>query len=168
MSGIRLGGQLKLMTLTTSEEAWERGLNIRSSFRALMMRMKRRGFTCGYFKVMEYTKRGRPHLHVIVRGPWFAQSWLSQTWAEIHLSPIVDVRRVKGAMGVAGYLAKYLGKDLSSRYSWSWDWVWRGFTKTWRRIIVWRLKCGDDWPAIIDKWNEILDNHAKRKRLAAQ
>jgi len=164
MSGLRLGGNLKLITLTTSEESWQAGKSIQSSFRALLMRLRRRNWCFGYVRVVERTKAGLPHYHVILRGPYIPQSVLSGWWQEIHLSPVVDVRAVRQRVGAASYLAKYLGKDTSSRYSWSWDWVWRGFAKDWRLLVSEGLAHGQPMAVIIDVWGVILDRFAERAR----
>jgi hypothetical protein len=91
----------------------------------------------GYFRVQELTKAGRPHLHIIIRGKYIAQEWLSQNWNQIHGAKIVDIRAVKNIKSkgdIAGYLAKYVGKESSGHVSWSWFWVWRGFCKDWARL----------------------------------
>jgi len=164
MSGLRLGGELKFITLTTSEESWAAGKRIQTSFRALVMRLRRRGWCSGYVRVIEYTKAGLPHYHVIMRGPYIPQSYLSQMWGEIHLSPIVDVRAVRGKVGAASYLAKYLGKDRASRYSWSWDWVWRGFARDWRNLVAEMLAHQVFMFDIISMWEGILDAYVKRRK----
>jgi len=157
MSGLRLGGNLKLITLTTSEEACELGLSIQSSFRALIMRLRRRNLCFGYVRVVEFTKAGRPHYHVIMRGPYLPQYVLSGWWQVIHRSPVVDVRAIRQRAGAASYLAKYLGKDPLSRYSWSWDWVWRGFAKDWHDLLVWGRSLAVSMPDLIRIWGAILD-----------
>jgi len=162
MSGLRLGGQLRLITLTTSEESWVTGKVIQQSFRALLMRMRRRKLCSGYVRVVEFTRAGRPHYHVIVRGPYIVQSLLVRWWKEIHLSPIVDVRAIHRKAGAASYLAKYLGKDPKSRYSWSWDWVWRGFAKDWRNLVADGLSGGRGMVDIIAMWELILDLYSQK------
>jgi len=159
MSGMRVGGNLKFVTLTTSQEAKAAGRDIRTSWRALLQRLRRRNLCTGYVKVMEFTKAGLPHLHLVIRGPWLSQSWLSEQWADIHLSPIVDVRRVQGKDGAASYLAKYMGKSLDARYSWSWDWVWRGFVKDWRHLLADGFNAGAELVDIIAMWELILSRY---------
>jgi len=168
LSGLRLGGKMRFVTLTTSEESWAVGKNIQASFRALVMRMRRRGLCFGYVKVTEYTQAGLPHLHVILRGPYIPQWWLSEQWKEIHHSPIVDVRAVRRHMGAAAYLAKYMGKDERARYSWSWDWVWRGFALSWKLLVSVMLENGHRMVDIIAEWNYILDQFAIRRMRRAE
>lgn len=167
MSGLRLGGSLRLITLTTSEESWKAGKRIQESFRALVMRLRRRGWCLGYVRVVEFTQAGLPHYHVIMRGRYIPQSYLSRIWAQIHLSPIVDVRGVRRKGSMASYLSKYLGKDPLARYSWSWDWVWKGFVRNWHDLIVDGLAGGLRMVDIIDEWERILDAYRLRPERGA-
>lgn len=138
MSGIEKGGNLRFLTLTSSPSS---PLDIQRSWRRLYMRLKRRGLICGYVKVTERTKSGLLHLHILFRGSFLEQVWLSRLWKEIHGAEIVDIRKAFGKHGAAGYLAKYMAK-ADERYSWSWEWVYRGFAGTWEKAkaIVRRLK----------------------------
>jgi hypothetical protein len=134
MSGLERGGEFRFLTLTSGVNS---PASIQKSWRKLQMRMKRRGLYAGYLRVQELTKAGRPHLHVIIRGKYIAQAWLSANWEEIHNAKIVDIRKVKSLNSkgdIAGYLAKYVGKESAGHVSWSWFWVWRGFCKDWARL----------------------------------
>lgn len=164
MSGTRLPGRWQMWTLTTSEEAWSEGRNIQASFRALVMRLRRRGMCSGYLRVVEYTKRGRPHLHVLIRGNPIPHWWLKEVWKQLHLSPVVWFSKIRHGAGAASYLGKYLGKDERARYSWSWDWVWRGFAKDWRLLVTEGLGRGESMATIIDVWGAILDIFAENAR----
>ena len=132
ISGLERGGSLRFLTLTSSPDA---PADIQKSWRALYMRMVRRGLIDGYIKVPERTKAGRLHLHVLFRGQYIAQVLMSKWWAEIHQSPNVDIRMYRpwgGKRRTAAYMAKYMSKEEAGRYSWSWGWVWRGFCNDWR------------------------------------
>lgn len=132
MSGLTRGGKLRFLTLTSSPDA---PVDIEKSWRALYMRMKRRGLIQGYVKVPELTKEGRKHLHVLFRGSFIPQATLSLWWSQIHNSKIVDIRLVKVSRQhtrVAGYMAKYMSKETAGHYSWSWGWVWKGFCLDWQ------------------------------------
>jgi len=81
-----------------------------------------------FFAVLEETKRGRPHLHILCRVGWLRQSWLSAQWQELAQSKIVDIRSVKSQRHAARYLAKYLAKGPTrfegcKRYWRSLDWL---------------------------------------------
>jgi hypothetical protein len=82
------------------------------AFQTSMKRWQRLrpGNRAEYFAVFEATKNGYPHLHVLWRGPWLDQRWLSAQMAELIGSPIVHVEQVQDARKAARYVAKYLGK----------------------------------------------------------
>lgn len=67
--------------------------------------------TAHYVLVVEWTKRGAPHLHVLIQSRYIAQATLSSWWASIHGAPIVDIRRVRSQHELTRYLSKYLTKD---------------------------------------------------------
>jgi hypothetical protein len=134
MSGLERGGSVRFLTLTSSPDA---PADIEKSWRALYMRLKRRGLITGYIKVPEFTKEGRMHVHILFRGSYVAQALLSAWWADIHKSPVVDIRSFRpytGKKRTASYMAKYMAKEGAGRCSWSWGWVWRGFVGDWQRL----------------------------------
>lgn len=134
ISGLERGGELRFLTLTSSNESPD---TCQRSFRALYMRLQRRGLIKGYIKVPELSKNGKQHLHVLFRGSYIEQALISQWWQELHHAKVVDIRRVKygnSRRRVAGYMAKYMSKENSFRYSWNWGWVWRGFCKDWKHL----------------------------------
>lgn len=102
-----------------------------------------------YLCVFEATKKGEPHLHILVRCKWISQKWLSNIMRDLTKSPIVDVRAVKNQKLIARYLAKYVGKEphrfaTCKRY-WS--------TRSWR-LVKWEPEdAGEKW---YDGW-EIRD-----------
>jgi hypothetical protein len=126
------------MTLTSSPESLGRNLN--ADFRALKMRVYRKfHFKMKYWKIR--TNEGNGVLHIVFRGKFIPQRWLSEAWAEIHRSPIVDIRSLyetaKGLKGICFYLiGNYLAKQSFERMSWGYSWVWCRFVKTWKHIIA--------------------------------
>lgn len=60
--------------------------------------------------VLELTKRGEPHLHIMCRSPFIRQADLSKFMKARINAPIVDIRMVKGSGEVAKYVAKYISK----------------------------------------------------------
>lgn len=134
ISGIERGGVLRFLTLTSSNESPE---TCQRSFRALYMRLQRRGLLKGYIKVPELSKNGKQHLHVLFRGSYIEQAMISAWWQELHHARIVDIRKVKGGQNprrIAAYMAKYMSKENMYRYSWNWGWVWRGFVKDYQKL----------------------------------
>lgn len=133
ISGLEKGGSLRLVTLTSSDQA----LNpIQQDFRRLIMRLRRRRLLQDYLKVIEIKNPYREHIHMCFRGSYIEQAFLSNLWQHLHQSPVVDIRKVKAGKrnkrGVANYLAKYMSKEMYRRYSWSWGWVYKGFVKVWK------------------------------------
>jgi hypothetical protein len=109
MSGLTIGKsrreRLRFMTLMSSPESMGRSLN--ADFRALKMRVYRKfHFKMKYWKIR--TNEGNGVLHIVFRGKYVPQRWLSEAWAEIHKSPVVDIRSLyetpKGLKGICFYL----------------------------------------------------------------
>lgn len=63
-----------------------------------------------FMAVFELTKAGEPHLHIMARGSFVPQKWLSKQMEKEMGAPIVDVRSVKGSREVAKYVSKYISK----------------------------------------------------------
>lgn len=136
ISGLEAGGHVRFITLTTNPKHPD---NIHRHFRTLVKRLQRRGLLKGYLQVQELTKSGLPHKHILFKGKYIDQLWLSQQWDDIHGAPMIDVRalhKLKGKKAIAAYIAKYMAKGPQARYSWSWEWVWRGFVRDWAYLKV--------------------------------
>lgn len=141
MSGLTVGKsrreRLRFMTLTSSPQSV--GQNLNADFRTLKMRILRKfHFKMKYWKIR--TNEGNGVLHIIYRGKYIPQSWLSAQWADIHKSPIVDIRSLyetrKGLTGIAFYLVgNYLTKQSFERMSWGYSWVFPGFVACWKRLV---------------------------------
>ncbi|MBA7540950.1 hypothetical protein ES705_33253 [subsurface metagenome] len=132
MSGLEKGGQLRLLTLTTAKV--EANDNFQRDFRKLRMRLLRRGLLLDYIRCREMTKSGLRHEHVLFRGSYITQVYLSHLWAEIHGAPVVFIQKVRSRGRLASYLAKYASKGLEARTAYSWGWVWRGFCHSWSLV----------------------------------
>jgi hypothetical protein len=63
-----------------------------------------------FIVVLEFTKAGVPHLHVLL-DRYLAQRWISKTWDALGGGRICDVRRVR-LEKISRYLSKYLTKEL--------------------------------------------------------
>lgn len=152
ISGIERGGTFRFLTLTSSNESPD---TCQRSFRALYMRLKRRGLLQGYIKVPELSKNGKQHLHVLFRGSYIEQAMISAWWQELHQAKIVDIRRVRhpgNKKGLASYMAKYMSKENIYRYSWNWGWVWRGFVRDWGKLKrLWRELSSCKYPISFDR-----------------
>lgn len=63
-----------------------------------------------YLCVFEAHKSGEPHLHILFRGRYIPQDWLSEQCAELLNSPRCDIRKVHNQKQAAWYVSKYVGK----------------------------------------------------------
>ncbi len=141
------------MTLTSSPAS--KGRNLNADFRALKMRIFRKfHFKMKYWKIR--TNEGNGVLHIIYRGKYIPQAWLSAHWGDIHKSPIVDIRTLyetrKGLAGIAFYLiGNYLTKQSFERMSWGYSWVFPAFVSSWKRLIE-----KYSFKRSLELWNTIL------------
>jgi len=123
------------ITLTASDECGDdpdqiaRGL-VRA-WRDIIQRGRREGRWTKpqYLCVFEETRRHRPHLHILWRGPYIPQKWLSERMDQYMASPIVYVEAVRNRARAASYVAKYVSKA---------PWRWKGTKRYWRSM-KWRL-----------------------------
>jgi hypothetical protein len=147
ISGLTVGAahneRMRFMTLTTAKGV-KRDIN--KSFDVLKKRIQRaiykkdgfNGFKFSrYFKLK--TAEGNGVLHIVYRGRYIPQEWLSKAWAKIHKgSYIVDIRELhwrKGTKKLTNYLiVNYLQSQKTLRMSYGWKWVWLGFCKSWENI----------------------------------
>jgi len=63
-----------------------------------------------YLAIVEETKQGEPHLHVLLRSVYIPQPLISSIMRELIDSPIVDIRAIKSIKHVVHYIAKYIAK----------------------------------------------------------
>ncbi len=63
-----------------------------------------------FIKVVEFTKKGFPHYHILI-DRYIEQQWISHTWDQLGGGRVVWIRRAK-IRHVSRYLGKYLTKDL--------------------------------------------------------
>jgi len=118
----------KLLTLTlptdTTTTAIQKLDQLNANFRTLMKRLRRAypHSTLRYVKVVELTKKGTPHLHVVLESEYIPQALVSTLWHEISGARVVDIRAIRRKNGSGKYLAKYLTKwpdFLHNRRRWS-------------------------------------------------
>lgn len=132
MSGLEKQGDVRFLTLTTSR--LEDNASFQQHFRQLRMRLLRRQLLIDYIRVPELTKSGLRHDHICFRGSYIEQAYISHLWDKLHNAPIVHIEKVWGKSKIASYLASYMAKSPTGRYSYSWGWVWRGFAKSWKLL----------------------------------
>ena len=158
---------------------------ISKAFAEVVRRWKRKTTynQCQYIAVFEPHASGWPHLHVLWKGHWLAQSWLSEQMKELLGSPIVHVSRIKNSKQAAFYVAKYFSKEpekfgTSKRYWTSQKWpklvgidagraFHKGFpidlvNKTIQSVLeTWQRYHRQIWtqPPIIYGWGVLYDPH---------
>lgn len=144
------GDRLRFMTLSTAVGGSFRRL--RRDLQVLRKRISREfGFLIQYWSIA--TNEGNGVLHIVFKGGFIPQNWLSNAWRAIHGAPIVDIRKLWGSpRRLANYLvSRYLCKQSFERMSWSWGWVFRGFCGIWAsRFSSWY---GVDRAACLKAWN---------------
>lgn len=113
------GNPNTIITLTLHSD-WaanpEQGVKVLSRAWSLIRKRdarKRKGKPIPFLAVVELTKGGTPHLHIICRSKWMDQKWLSNCMAEIADAPIVHIKRIDHPGRVSGYCAKYISKDTA-------------------------------------------------------
>jgi len=152
--------RLRVITLTSSPEA--SGLDVNKSFQALKQRIRRRWSVTGFEYWKLKTSEGHGVLHIIFNGPWIPHSWLSRSWEEIHLSPIVYIQELRQRRKrlisylMTHYLPAHDHGRLYTRMSWSWGWVFRGFAGAWR----WFWRKGPTMYDAIYEWNKLMRREA--------
>lgn len=151
------GDALRFLTLTSAPGGSIRDL--RRHFQVLRKRVEHEfGFLPQYWSIL--TNEGYGVLHIVFKGGFLPQHWLSNAWHSIHGAPIVDIRVLRGPPHrLANYLiVNYLCKQSFERMSWSWGWVFRGFCGVWRsRFASWyrsnRISC-------IEAWNRLVSTYS--------
>ena len=148
-----LGSRLRILTLTSSPESMQ-GIALSKNWQVLRKRIERRfGCTLEYYRLR--TLEGHGVLHIIYRGPYISQRWLSNAWNNVHKAKIVYIQALRGkSKPMARYLVgRYLGgHDYFSRGSWSWGWVFRGFVSVWKRVVGSSV----DMSTAIRSWNILM------------
>lgn len=118
----------KFITLTVATGQWDNPRaaydGTRRAVTQLAVKIRRRFGEFEYFRVLETTKKGWPHYHLIARSGYIPQSDLSDMWKELTGAHIVDIRKPGQSKHVYSYVMKYLGKQThvpwtDRRLSWS-------------------------------------------------
>jgi len=158
MSGLQKQGVIRLLTLTTAQESDNK--DFQKHFRMLRMRLLRRKLLLDYIRCPEFTKNGLRHEHILFRGSYIEQAFLSHLWVEIHGAPVVDIRATRTShtsfasrRRLAGYLSSYMAKAPSGRYAYSWGWVWKGFAGTWAKVKKLGWETGAPFEEVLTFWN---------------
>ncbi len=120
MNAARKGKPNIFMTLTSREGSFatpdEAARDMKRGLVLLRRRVERKwGIKkLPFIVVFERTKKGWPHMHLLLRGNYMHWRVLRAMWEEITGSHQVDVRFIKKATQVLFYVTKYIGKDLAA------------------------------------------------------
>lgn len=106
----------RLLTLTLDPSKLKEGENsgryIRKVWAKFRIYVKRKyGKSLKYISVVEHTKKGVAHLHVLV-DQYMDQKWISDAWSRLGGGKIVDIKAVYNVEQCGYYLGKYLSKDM--------------------------------------------------------
>lgn len=118
MHAARRGQPNLFMTLTCNPARWsspdEAARDMKRGLVQLRRRIERRWKikNIPFIVVYEKTKKGWPHMHLLLRAPYMHWKVLRAMWQEISGAHQVDVRFIKKATQVLFYVTKYIGKDL--------------------------------------------------------
>lgn len=110
------GEPTRFLTLTVNPRRGgspeERCLELAHAWRVLVKRLRRANPSepVEYLAIVEQTKRGEPHLHILLRSPYIPQAVISAAMSELIDAPIVDIRRIRDPKEVIRYVAKYVTK----------------------------------------------------------
>lgn len=138
------------MSLTTADGV---DSDISNDWTKLKKRIERKfGFKPEYIRVK--TSEGNGVLHIVYRGKYIPQRWLSSQWSDIHNSTIVDIRWIRSSKQIAGYLTQYVSSQYGfERFSTSWNWIKRGSGKDYKII---KEGCKDlDYVCYSDEYNAV-------------
>lgn len=102
-----------------------------------------------FIVVFEKTKRGFPHMHILMRCRFIDQAWLSDAMRELIDAPIVDVRKIKDRKMAFFYVTKYLGKDPHS---------FEG-CKRWWRSHDYEVEVDDYQPIMFGRSIDVIDRN---------
>lgn len=67
-----------------------------------------------FIVVFERTKKGWPHMHLLMRGSYMHWKKLRGMWQSIVGAAQIDIRFIKRKEHVLHYVTKYIGKDLAA------------------------------------------------------
>lgn len=85
---------------------------IAKAWRTVVQRWRRqeKWHKCQYICVFEPHISGWPHLHILYRGHWMRQQWLSDQMNALLNSPRVHISAIHNSKQAAFYVAKYFSK----------------------------------------------------------
>lgn len=129
MANAASGNPNRFLTLTVNprigSDPADRLRKLARAWRVAVQRLRRLygNDAINYLAIVEETKQGEPHLHILLRSRYIPQKLISSIMAELIDSPIIDIRAIKSVKQVVHYIAKYIAKAPkqfgSSKRYWS-------------------------------------------------
>lgn len=110
----------RLITLTVDPKLWESPRHAYDGTRRALgpwTRDMRREGQFEYLRVLELTKAGWPHYHLLVRSGYRHYAQVRASWQANTGARIVDVRQVRKRDSVYWYLTKYLAKQSACEFT---------------------------------------------------
>ncbi|GAJ20151.1 unnamed protein product, partial [marine sediment metagenome] len=86
---------------------------IRRAFAKIVKRIRKTWPPFDYFAVVEFTKRDAAHLHVLTRGTYIDQAWLSRNWEQLTGAHRVDIQRIPQGKKEVLHVTKYVLKTAA-------------------------------------------------------
>lgn len=84
---------------------------------------------CEYLCVFEPHKSGWPHMHILWRGHWIDQKWLSEQGAQLLNSPVQHIFKITNAKSAVAYVTKYFSKAPTKFGTLKRYWTSKGWPK---------------------------------------
>lgn len=107
----------RFITLTCRRDQYESPLAaakaMSRAWATIVLRWRRlkKYHKCEYFVIFEPHQSGWPHMHILWKGHWIDQRWLSQQGSELLNSPVQHVSKIKDGKSAAYYVTKYFSKE---------------------------------------------------------
>lgn len=125
----------RMLTLTVSpavgSSPLERRQLLHDAWKKLTKRiMRKEGWKqLHYMAFVEKTKRGEPHLHILLRCGYISQKWISAQMRDLVGAPFVWISLIRNAEHAVRYVAKYVTKEPAQFGSLKRYWRSRWYTQ---------------------------------------
>lgn len=86
---------------------------VKKSLSKLVRKIRRHDFKFEYWATFEFHENGAPHIHILQRGRYISQRYLSQMWCDLTGNYIVSIDRVDNTRAAAAEATKYLTKSAA-------------------------------------------------------
>jgi hypothetical protein len=110
------GKPTRFLTLTCRPQHGETPLQayhrVRGKIRVLFSAIRKEFGPQQYAVICEKHKNGFPHWHLLTRGSFVPQRWLSSQWERLTGAFRVDIRRITDPDATAAYCVKYITKGM--------------------------------------------------------